>query len=77
MKIHSLLLIQLNTARVVAILTPHLTARALSLSRTFIQFLLKGKLCRVSRQRKHSTDSRFTSIKTYRSTSLLQKAHNE
>jgi hypothetical protein len=40
MSIHSLLSVQLNTARVVAILTPHLTARAACILSRFIMPLL-------------------------------------
>jgi hypothetical protein len=39
MSVHSLLSFQLNTARVVAILTPHLTARAACILSRFIMSL--------------------------------------
>ena len=56
MRIHSVRSVQLNTARVVAILTPHLTTRAACiLSRILCRCCVKGRVVLSRRrQRKHS-----------------------
>jgi hypothetical protein len=61
---HSLLSIQFNTARVVAILTPHLTARAACILSRFIMPLSIYEESRAEGlPKKHRSDSAFHSIK--------------